>query len=302
MNVSRINLAASGPFFSRIALGAWRLADSRLEAREILTLVRAAVELGITTFDHADIYGGYACEKLFGDALAGDPGLRQQLQLVTKCGIKLVSPKRPDHRFKHYDTGCAHIVASVENSLTQLRAERIDLLLIHRPDPLMDADEVARAFVDLKQAGKVVHFGVSNFTPSQFDLLASRLPFALVTNQIQISVLHLDALENGTLDHHQRLRICPMAWSPLDGGRLLKEDSARAHRVREMLAVVGKECGATPEQTAIAWVLMLPSKPLPVLGTTNIQRLRALADAERVKLTREQWFKIWTASMGHDVA
>jgi predicted oxidoreductase len=228
--------------------------------------------------------------------------LRSQLQLVSKCGIKLISAQRPAHRLKHYDTTEGHIVASAENSLAALRVDHIDLLLIHRPDPLMDADEVARAFVKLKDAGKVLHFGVSNFTPNQFDLLASRLPFPLVTNQIQFSALHLDALENGLLDHCQRLRVPPMIWSPLHGGRLIKEETARALTVRETLAAIGKEIGATPEQTAIAWILMHPSRPLPVLGTNNLQRLRSMAEVEKVPLTREHWFRIWTASAGREVA
>lgn len=297
-----MDLAPGGPNVSRLSWGAWRLADARLEGKDIVTLVRTAVELGITTIDHADIYGSYTCEKLFGDALAAEPQLRAQLQLVTKCGIKLISAQRPEHRLKHYDTSRAHIVASVENSLRALRVGQIDLLLIHRPDPLMNADEVARAFVELKEAGKVRHFGVSNFTCSQFDLLASRLPFPLVTNQIQFSTLHLDALDNGALDQCQRLRISPMIWSPLHGGRLLKEESARAVTVREILTVIGKDLGATPEQTAIAWILMHPSKPAPALGTNNLQRLRSLAEAEKVPLTREHWFRIWSASAGREVA
>lgn len=326
MSVSRINLAPDGPNFSRLAWGAWRLADAPISAKEIHALVCAAFELGITTIDHADIYGGYTCEKLFGDALAADPALRRNLQLVTKCGIKLVSPNRPAHRLKQYDTSRAHIVASLENSLVQLRVEHVDLLLIHRPDPLLDADEVARAFVELKQAGKVRHFGVSNFTPAQYDLLAARLPFPLVTNQVQISVMHLDALLDGTLDQCQRLRIAPMAWSPLHGGRLLTEDSPRAktvretltaiaeeHRValdlygerismRETLTAIAKEHSSTLEQIALAWVLMLPAKPQILLGTVNPGRLRAVAGAERVPLTREQWFRIWTAAQGREVA
>jgi predicted oxidoreductase len=302
MSISRVPLTPGGPIFSRLSWGAWRLADARLEAKDIVALVRAAFELGITTIDHADIYGSYTCEKLFGDALATDTQLRSQLQLVSKCGIKLISAQRPAHRLKHYDTTEGHIVASAEKSLAALQVDHIDLLLIHRPDPLMDADEVARAFVKLKDAGKALHFGVSNFTPSQFDLLASRLPFPLVTNQIQFSALHLDALENGLLDHCQRLRVPPMIWSPLHGGRLIKEETARALTVRETLAAIGKEIGATPEQTAIAWILMHPSRPLPVLGTNNLQRLRSMAEVEKVPLTREHWFRIWTASAGREVA
>lgn len=301
MTIPRIDMAAGGSNFSRLAWGAWRLAERRVEPKQILALVRAAVELGMTTIDHADIYGGYTCEKLFGDALASEPQLRAQLQIVTKCGIKLVSPARPAHRLKQYDTTYAHIIASAENSLAQLRVERIDLLLIHRPDPLMDADEVARAFVDLQQAGKVRYFGVSNFKPAQFDLLASRLSFPLVTNQVQLSALCLDALDDGTLDQCQQLRICPMAWSPLGGGRLLEEQSARAESVRAALAAVATECGAGFDQVAIAWVLMHPSKPLAVLGTVNEQRLRNLGRACDVKLSPEQWFKILAASTGRDV-
>ncbi len=301
MGVSRINLGPGGPDFSRLAWGAWRLADAHLSGKEILALARQAVELGLTTVDHADLYGDYTCEKLFGDALAGERQLLSQLQLVTKCGIKMVSPNRPAHRVKHYDTSRAHIMASVENSLVQLRAERIDLLLIHRPDPLMEADEVARAFVDLRAAGKVAHFGVSNFTTGQFDLLASRLPFPLVTNQVQLSVLSLEAMENGTLDQCQRLRISPMAWSPLHGGRLLTEEGERGRAVRDALVAIAREVNATAEQVAIAWLLMLPCKPLPVVGTTNPERLRSLAEAERVSLSREQWFTIWTAYLGRRV-
>ena len=301
MSVSKINMAPGGPSFSRIACGAWRLADARLQRAEILALTRAAIELGVTTIDHADVYGSYTCEQLFGEALAAEPRLRDRLQLVTKVGAVLMSANRPAHRIKQYNTSRAHIIATLENSLKQLQTDRVDLLLIHRPDPLLDADEVARAFVALRDAGKVLHFGVSNFSPSQFDLLASRLPFPLVTNQVQLSVLHMDTMQDGTLDQCQRLRISPMAWSPLHGGRLLKEDSARANTVRDALHLIGKEIGATAEQTAIAWILMHPSKPVPVLGTTNLARLQAAAVAESVQLNREQWFKIWTASQGREV-
>lgn len=302
MSISRIHMAAGGPDFSRLCWGAWRLADAKLNAKDVVNLIRTAIDLGITTIDHADIYGDYTCEKLFGDALAGERQLRSQLQLITKCGIKLVSPNRPAHAIKQYDTSYQHIIASAESSMKNLRAERLDLLLIHRPSPLLDADEVARAFIDLKQAGKVLHFGVSNFLPHQFDLLASRLPFPLVTNQVQISVLHTEALENGTLDQCQRLRIHPMAWSPLHGGRLLHEDSPRAHAVRECLAKMASEHNATAEQLAIAWILMHPAKPVVVLGTCNPDRLRAQSASEQIKMTRDNWFKIWTSSHGRTVA
>ena len=184
----------------------------------------------MTTFDHADIYGGYTVEQLFGEALALAPALRAKLQLVTKCGICLTTPNRPAHRVKHYDTSFEHIVSSVENSLQMLHSERIELLLIHRPDALMDADVVAAAFTHLQLQGKVQHFGVSNFSPAQFDLLASRFP--LVTNQIELHPLHLAPLHDGSLDQCQQRRLQPMIWSPLAGGRLITGDDVVAERVR----------------------------------------------------------------------
>jgi predicted oxidoreductase len=302
MPVLKIKLAADGPAVSRIALGAWRLADSRLDGKEIVDLVRTAMDAGITTIDHADIYGGYECQRLFGEAMGGDSALRDRLQLITKCGIKLVSPRRPENRSHCYDTSRAHILASVETSLRELRTDRFDLLLIHRPDPFMDPDEVAAAFVSLKKEGKVLHFGVSNFSPGQFELLASRLPFPLVTNQVQFSVLCTEPMYDGTFDQCQQRRISPMAWSPMAGGQLLCGNEAAAQRVRKALELVAQEVGAAnPEQVALAWILAHPAKIVPVLGTCQASRIPKLAAAETLKLSREQWFEILTASAGHEV-
>ncbi|MBL7201708.1 MAG: aldo/keto reductase, partial [Anaerolineae bacterium] len=188
---------------------------------------------------------------------------------------------------------------SVEGSLSKLKTDRIDILLIHRPDPLMDADEVAEAFTELRQSGKVLHFGVSNFTPSQFKLLASRLSFPLVTNEVQFSVMHLDAWADGTLDLCQRLRISPMAWSPLGGGRLFREDTEQTQRLRKEMKEIGEELGdASIDQVALAWILRHPSKVIPILGTGAIERVRSAVKAEQLELSREQYFRIWTASTG----
>jgi len=193
-------------------------------------------------------------------------------------------------------------VASAEGSLRALRTNYLDLLLIHRPDPLLDADEVSAAFESLHRTGKVLHFGVSNFMPWQFDLLADRLGFPLVTNQIELSVGHLEPLHDGTVDQCQRLRIPPMAWSPLGGGALLRHEDARWQRVRNALARVGSRYGgASLEQVAIAWLLRHPAGVIPVLGTGRIERLRALAGAEAIELDRQDWFEIWEASAGHEV-
>jgi predicted oxidoreductase len=302
MMVSQIELAEGGPRFSRLALGLWRLADWGLRDAELLDLIQASLDLGITTFDHADIYGDYTCEELFGRALLAQPSLRENMQLVTKCGIKLVSPQRPGHGIKHYDTSRAHIIASAENSLRMLNTDRLDLLLIHRPDPIMDAGEVAGAFSVLREAGKVLHFGVSNFTPSQFDLLASQLDFPLVTNQVELSVMNMAVLHDGTIDQCQRLGISPMAWSPLAGGGLFRSDTAQAQRLRHALITVGEQLGgAVMDQVALAWILRHPATIVPVLGTGKIDRVQSAARAESLELTREQWFLIWSASTGAPV-
>jgi len=302
MTLPTLDLAPSGPQVSRLALGLWRVASWGLSDDELLDLVHGSLDLGITTFDHADIYGDYAAEEIFGRALALEPSLRHRLQLVTKCGIVLVSSRRPAHRMKHYDTGREHIVASAENSLRALGTDHLDLLLIHRPDPLLDAGEVAEAFQALQAAGKVLHFGVSNFTPWQFDLLASRLPMPLVTNQVELSLLNMEVLADGTVDQCQRLGISPMAWSPLAGGGLFDGDDARSLRVRRALQAVGRELGGAPaDQVALAWILRHPARVVPVVGSGKLERIQSAAAAAGLHLSREQWFTLWAASAGQDV-
>lgn len=302
MTVSRIQMTESGPEFSRLVAGVWRVREWGMDTRGLLDFIHGCLDVGITTFDNADIYGGYTAEGIFGAALAAEPGLRNRLELVTKCGIQLLSPNRPGNRVHHYDTSRDHIIASAENALREMRTDYLDLLLIHRPDPLMDADEVAGAFGVLRAAGKVRAFGVSNFMPWQFHLLQSRLDFPLVTNQIELSALYLDPLHDGTLDQLQRLRVPPMAWSPLAGGRLFDPHDERAARVRAALARAGDELGgAAVDQVALAWLLHHPARVLPVLGTGKIERVRAAADAERLVLDRQQWFAVWEASAGREV-
>ena len=215
----------------------------------------------------------------------------------------LESPNRPGNRLQHYDTSAAHIVASVDRSLANLGTDYLDLLLLHRPDPLMDADETAAALAGLVKAGKARAVGVSNFTPSQFDLLASRLPFSLVTNQIEMSVLKTTALTDGSLDHAQRLSYAPMIWSPLGGGSLFTGQGGREARVRAALAAVAAEIGAGDLATvAIAWLLRHPAQLVPVLGSMKPERLAAMAGALDVRLDRQQWFAILEASEGRSVA
>jgi predicted oxidoreductase len=288
--------------FSDIAHGMWRLHQWNMTAGQLQHFVEEAIVMGITTFDHADIYGNYTCEKMFGDMLAQKPSLRQQMQLVTKCGIRLVSENRPENTFHTYDTSASHIIHSVETSLKNLRTDYLDLLLIHRPDPLMDAAEVAEAFKNLRGSGKVLHFGVSNFTPWQFDLLQSQLDFPLVTNQVEVSLLKMEALHDGTLDQCQRLSIRPMAWSPLAGGELFgAEATPQSARVKATLGKIAVELDVASDQVALAWLLRHPARIVPVVGTGNIDRLRGAAAALKLNLSREQWFLLWTASIGHEV-
>ncbi|NMM27234.1 MAG: oxidoreductase [Glaciimonas sp.] len=299
METPRIQIAPNGPEFSRVVLGLWRLSEWQLTPNERLTLLEQYLALGITSIDHADIYGDYDCENLFGEALSMAPCLRERIEIISKCGIKLVSAKHPGYQLKHYDTSRAHIIASVERSLSNLRTDYLDLLLIHRPDPLLEADEVAEAFRLLQQAGKVRHFGVSNFTPAQFDLLASRFP--LVTNQLELSTIHHDALQDGTLDQCQRLSIAPMIWSALAGGRLFSEHSPRAQRVRVALAAIAAELGVSEAAIAYAWILRHPARPLILTGSHRIDAMREAVTATRIGLSRAQWFAIWSAATGSEV-
>ncbi|CAM7806634.1 MULTISPECIES: aldo/keto reductase [Enterobacter] len=296
--VQRITLAPQGPEFSRFVMGYWRLMDWNMSPLQLASFIEEHLDLGITTVDHADIYGGYQCEAAFGEALKLVPALRDRMEIVTKCGIATTA--KPEHALGHYITDSAHIIKSAEQSLVNLATDRIDLLLIHRPDPLMDADEVAEAFLNLHQSGKVRHFGVSNFTPAQFALLQSRLPFTLATNQVEISPVHQPLLLDGTLDQLQQLRVRPMAWSCLGGGRLFNDDEFQP--LRNELEAIARELNAESiEQVVYAWILRLPSKPLPIIGSGKIERVRSALAAEELQMTRQQWFRIRKAALGYDV-
>jgi predicted oxidoreductase len=284
---------------SPIVAGVWRAHTWGLDAQGLLRWMEQAAELGITSFDHADIYGGYTVEALFGQAFALAPGLRQRLQIVTKCGIKLVSPQRPGHAVKSYDSSRAHVLASVDASLAALRTDHIDLLLIHRPDLLLQPEELADTFRQLLAAGKVLHFGVSNHSPGQLAQLRKRHP--LVTNQIEFSPLQMRALADGTLEQCVDLALRPMIWSPLAGGRLFTDGDEQAQRVRATLQALGERHGASVATMAYAWVLRHPSRPLPITGSQRIAALREAVAALDIRLSAEDWYRVWEASIGHPV-
>jgi predicted oxidoreductase len=300
--VAKVVTAPNGPEFSELVQGYWRAVDWGMTAQERLSFLKQHIELGITTVDHADIYGNYECEALFGEALALEKSVRQQIQIVTKCDINLCGDKTPERKINHYDTSAAHIYQSVNNSLERLKVDEIDVLLIHRPDVLMDADEVAEAFTELHKVGKVKHFGVSNFSPRQFELLQSRLGKPLVTNQVEINPLNFEVAHDGTLDQMQVLRTRPMAWSCLGGGAIFTGDSEQAVRIRNELEAIREEVGADSiDEVIYAWIRRLPSKPMPIIGSGKIERVQAAVNALDIELTREQWYRVWVASKGHGV-
>jgi predicted oxidoreductase len=289
------------PNFSRIVYGAWRLNDEPTTPKAALEKIHACVEQGITTFDHADIYGNYSCETLFGQAMAMDKRLKKITQHVSKCDIMLKSDAFPKRRVKHYDTSAAHIKASVENSLKRLNIDVLDAVLIHRPDPFMDHQETGAALDALVTAGKVRAVGVSNFKPWDFSLLQGAMKNPLVTNQIEISLLNQAAFTNGDLALLQQLGRVAMAWSPLAGGALFG-DSEAARRLQPALSRIGAEFGVQADAVAIAWLLAHPAKIAPIYGTNTLARIKRISDAYKVKLDRETWFELMELASGKEVA
>jgi predicted oxidoreductase len=276
---------------SRIIAGAWRW--NTVDARTLDSLIRTSLDAGITSFDHADIYGDYENEKSFGEQLRKDRSIRKQMQLITKCGIMLTSSKHPGTWIKHYDTSKEHIINSVDSSLKNLHTDYLDLLLIHRPDPLMDPEDIAEAFGLLRQNGKVLHFGVSNFTTTQFEMLQSVLSFPLITNQLELSLSKHDAFFDGTIDAMMKHKVSPMAWSPLGGGNLMKANPA--------LWAKKEKYRATETQLSLGWLLRHPSDIFPVIGTTQPERIKESAAAATIAMDRQDWFEMLRVVRGMDV-
>ena len=276
--------------------GAW---GAKLTSQEYLAMIEQCLECGITTFDHADIYGNYTVEGEFGKALDLNPGLRDRVQLISKCGIRMISPNRTGYNIKHYDTSREHIVESVERSLRNLGTNHLNLLLIHRPDPLMNPDEIAETFTLLQKQGKVLQFGVSNFSVSQMELLHASFP--IITNQLEISVLRLQPFIDGTLDHCILKKITPMAWSPLGGGNVFTSTEEQAKRIVGVAEILAEKYASTAPQILLAWLLKHPANIIPVLGTARIARIIEAAEATKITLNKEEWFMLWRASIGEEV-
>ena len=296
-----IQLAPALPAFSRLVYGAWRMTDGDdVTPQSALRKIELCLAQGITTFDHADIYGGYRCEALFGEALKLAPAIKQEMQIVTKCDIMLMTDQHPNRRVKYYDTSAQHIRASVDNSLMRLGVDVIDLLLIHRPDPFMNAAETGACLDALVESGKVRGIGVSNFGPWDWQLLQSAMRQTLVTNQIEISLLQREAFTDGRLAQAHQLKAPPMAWSPLAAGAVLGNGDA-ATRLRPALQRIGQAFGVGADAVAVAWLLAHPANIMPILGTNDLGRLAKLSDCLKVKIDRETWYELWTLAAGQEV-
>ena len=295
--MNRINITDNLEF-SQLIYGMWRLGDDNNTSTEHVTAkIQSCLDQGITTFDQADIYGGYTAEAILGAALRKNPALRNKMEIVTKCDIIAPVGRYSKKRVKFYDTSAQHLEASVNHSLTDMAIDHIDLLLIHRPDPLMDHNETGAALDGLIKSGKVGAVGVSNFRPWDWKLLQSAMTNTLVTNQIELSLAEISPFTNGDLAFHQQHGHAVMAWSPLGGGNLMTSTGELATRMDR----IAQESGTDRAAVAVAFLLYHPSTVLPVLGTNNLERIAAISDALKIQLSRECWYELYEAALGNEV-
>ncbi len=274
--------------------GAW---GKQLVDNQMIDLMHHCIAQGITTFDHADIYGDYSTETDFGSAFAKANIDRSSIQLISKCGIQYTGKARSENRVKHYEYTAKYIIWSAEQSLKLLKTDYLDLLLLHRPSPLMQTDEIQKAIEQLKKQGKIVDFGVSNFTPSQTDLIATKS--TIDVNQIEFSLTQHTAMHDGSLDHMQTKGITPMSWSPL--GSVFREDTPQTKRIKALLNSLTKKYNVTEDQLLLAWILKHPSGVHPVIGTTNPERITNAVKAQQINLELQDWFAMLIESQGHKV-
>ena len=282
---------------SRIVYGMWRLGDDAdTSPKHVRAKIDACLEQGITTMDQADIYGGYMAEEILGAAMTET--IRDQIEIVTKCDIVAPAGRHSAARVKYYDTSRAHIQASVDASLRLMRTDWIDLLLVHRPDPMMDHHETGAALDELVKSGKVRAVGVSNFRPWDWNLLQSAMKTPLVTNQIELSLQAHQGFTNGDVAFHQQHGQPIMAWSPLGGGALM---SGGNPALAKCMANLAEQSGTDTAAVAVAWLLAHPARIIPVMGTNNLDRIGKISDALRVPMDRQTWYELYTAALGHEV-
>ncbi len=298
----QINITSTLPVLSQMAYGTWRMLDDSPSLQDINRRLNYCVDLGIQTIDTAEIYGLYRVEAALGEAMALSPGLRNKLSIITKSGIYVPTPQNPLRKVGFYDASAACLKRSVAESLKLLRSEQIELFLVHRPDWFTSIDDTADGLNQLVREGKIRRAGVSNYSPSQFEALNSRLEHSLVTNQVEFHLLNMSPIADGTFDQCQQLRIQPMAWSPLAGGQLFDKTSESALRLAQLAAAMSsKYSNASLEQLAYAWVMSHPSRPIPIIGTNKIDRIESAVKATNIVLEREDWYALWVAARGHGI-
>ena len=285
--------------FSKIIVGVmrWGIWGANHSESGVQKLIETSLEEDLYTFDHADIYGGYTTEELFGNAFSEMKINREKIQLITKCGICMLSEKK-NFPLKYYNYSKEYILNQVDESLKNLKTDYIDLLLLHRPSPLINPEEIAAAFGVLRSSGKVRDFGVSNFTTSQFDLISKYFP-QLVTNQVEVSLTETKAFYDGTIDQMMLKKLQPMAWSVM--GTYFSEDSERTARIKSVLEVLTKKYNAEEAQLLLAFLLKHPSKIIPIIGTSKVESIKSLKKSLQINLEIEDWFSLLEASLGHDV-
>ena len=285
--------------FSKIIVGVmrWGIWGANHSESGVQKLIETSLEEDLYTFDHADIYGGYTTEELFGNAFSEMKINREKIQLITKCGICMPSEKK-NFPLKYYNYSKEYILNQVDESLKNLKTDYIDLLLLHRPSPLINPEEIAAAFGVLRSSGKVRDFGVSNFTTSQFDLISKYFP-KLVTNQVEVSLTETKAFYDGTIDQMMQKKLQPMAWSVM--GTYFSEDSERTARIKSVLEVLTKKYNAEEAQLLLAFLLKHPSKIIPIIGTSKVESIKSLKKSLQINLEIEDWFSLLEASLGHDV-
>ena len=274
----------------------WGVWGKQLETSSMAELIANCVELGVLTFDHADIYGGYSTEAEFGKAFLETKIPREDLYFISKCGIQFSNNSSPIF-YNYYNYSKDYIVAQVENSLQNLQTDFLDLLLLHRPSPLMQSDDINAAIYQLTTQGKIKAFGVSNFTSSQIDLIQESHP--IVYNQIECSLLHYLPLYDGTLDYLTKNKIGVMAWSPL--GKYFTNHDNKRKRIKKALIPLMEKYEAEEDELLLAWLMHHPAQIHPVIGTTKIGRIKKSVRVIKIQMEEIDWFSLLVASQGHEM-
>ena len=294
--MEKIYLSDSGPKVSPAIYGfyRWDVEVSNIETME--KMINLCLEAGINTFDHADVYGSYQCEELFGKAMDRKSFKREDIVLFTKCGLRVLDASQPDVTVKHYDTSREHILKSVDSSLLKLKTDYIDIFLLNHLDHISNLEETAYTLRQLKESGKIKNVGVANFSVFQHQLLAAYLNMPIVTNHIELNLLNTSAIDNGQLDYIKQRYMRPLASSPLAAGRIANGKDELANNVRVMLNELSSKYNADIESIAVAWLVKLGA--LPLIGTTSEQRIKNIVSAFDIDLDNQDWYKLYNASKG----